>query len=55
MDVPSKQQLTIHVGFEKTKKLSIQRSNNADLGMEMGDFFHCEYIPDQIVELKCYR
>ncbi len=35
MDVPSKWQMTIHVGLEKTNELSIQRSNDIDLEMEI--------------------
>ncbi len=51
MYVPSKCQITIHVGFEKTNKLSIQRSNNADLEMALVEFFHCKNTPDRIVDL----
>ncbi len=45
MDVPSKLQITIHVGLEKTNWLSIQRSNDKELEMAIADFFSLQKYP----------
>jgi hypothetical protein len=32
-------------------KMDIRKSNNATVEMAIADFFHCENIPDEVVEL----
>lgn len=46
VDVSSKSQRTIKVGIEKTREMTIQRSNNEDLETAKVDFFRCKNIPE---------
>ncbi len=46
----SSHQMTIQTGMERTCQSDILHTNNAILEMAIADFFHCENIPDRVVE-----
>ena len=54
-DVASKRQMPIQVGMEKTTHFNIQRSNDANLEMAIVDFFHCENVPNRVVESTQFK
>ncbi len=43
-------QMSIRAGMECVCQTDIQHSNNSILEMAIADFFHCENIPDRVVE-----
>ena len=48
-------QMTIQTGMERTCQSDIRHTNNAILEMAIADFFHCENIPDRVVESSRFK
>ncbi len=42
--------MTVQTGMERICQSDIRHTNNAILEMAIADFFHCENIPDRVVE-----
>ena len=41
--------------MQRVCQTDIRHSNNSILEMAIADFFHCENIPDRVVELVCFK
>ena len=47
--------MSIQAGMEHVCQTDIQHSNNSILEMAIVDFFHCENIPDHVVESTWFK
>ncbi len=47
--------MTIQTGIECTFQSDIHHTNNTILEMAIADFFHCENIPDRMVQSTWFK